>query len=1100
MATSWHLTSLTVLGGTLHGKKLAIEDVVVEVLIGSDPDCHRHLDLPTVSPIHARLWIEPDDVTVYGTRSGPGVFVNFDRIEVDGKLEPGDLLWLGPPQGAGSVMLQAHFEERDSLPPVVVSPMADEELEAEAPGAPLAPAEASQPDAASPPLTFASEGFDHSHHTAEPLALEATALGEPFASTEPPSVEPVVEALATSMAETQEEALGVLPEDAPTPRQLALQSAEPIGSEPPPIFEPPGLEVPASPDPTRQTPQAASAEEPPPAFDDFLVMDSAAWAAPPPPPSSPDEFVVSGFDAKWPEDPEPPGVAAVEAQPTAETPPDPYAPAGEDVFFVEGDSQPAPVAALAESDDSFFIDDASVGSAPFAASVPIPPHVSGPGADLDDLSFANAFFEEPPSSAPLVSTPPGAPRPTVAAPPPVAKPVIAEPPPVPKPASPPAASAPPSSQTSPAVSQKVAAAALPSRSPSATSAVRPLPRPDVSQSVSRGDRPSAIRPDRTQAVRPRRPAASSTGRHAVIGAIALVVLGGIGFAVSTFMRSVRLDSVSPQRARVGDTVALVGRGFASSPGSNVVLFDEVTTNVTTATPTRLEVVVPDVATTGADVRTKVRVRVGRAESTPVEIAVYSGPVLHGISPDVAMPGEEVVLAGSGWGLGPTVRFGGLAAEVMEARETSIRVRVPPIDGGPGTAAPVIVSSGSLESNPGPFYVGRIPLVTKADPSSASPGDVVSLTGRGFRRECSQNAVQVGGVRALVVAAFDNEIKVVIPRVPAGSRMLEVRVPSSVAPAQVPLVVGGATDTLDFHFVAEPFDAVPGRDHAVLATALGPAFVLASSGGRSAAERALEAARRLNEAAQALKASHELTFDLRDADSRPTLGLVGRPERVVEVTDEDAAAYGEDWTGLRGRGGPVTAGRLARWWEAVAKDLVLLLARGERPHFAADLAPEGRALVDFFRAGGSRPAAQVKLREALRLVALRVPPGVRGPATVAPVSVASANAPVTPPSAAQPMPRLDGPWSGSENETGRQRYVTVTFRGATGTISYEGVMTVSAPLLSVEQAQRGAVRFSVELRGGLRYYVGRWDGQALTGKVSTDPGGAQSLGTFELRPR
>jgi hypothetical protein len=28
MATSWHLTSLTVLGGTLHGKKLTIEDVV----------------------------------------------------------------------------------------------------------------------------------------------------------------------------------------------------------------------------------------------------------------------------------------------------------------------------------------------------------------------------------------------------------------------------------------------------------------------------------------------------------------------------------------------------------------------------------------------------------------------------------------------------------------------------------------------------------------------------------------------------------------------------------------------------------------------------------------------------------------------------------------------------------------------------------------------------------------------------------------------------------------------------------------------------------------------------------------------------------------
>jgi hypothetical protein len=99
-----------------------------------------------------------------------------------------------------------------------------------------------------------------------------------------------------------------------------------------------------------------------------------------------------------------------------------------------------------------------------------------------------------------------------------------------------------------------------------------------------------------------------------------------------------------------------------------------------------------------------------------------------------------------------------------------------------------------------------------------------------------------------------------------------------------------------------------------------------------------------------------------------------------------------------------------------------------------------------------------------------------------------------------MPRLEGAWSGSETEGGRRRDVSVTFRGSTGTFAYEGVMTVSAPLLTVTQPQRGAARWSVEFRGGLRYYVGRWDGQALTGKVSTDPGGAQSLGTFELRPR
>jgi hypothetical protein len=1045
MATSWHLTSLTVLGGTLHGKKLAIEDVVVEVLIGSDPDCHLHLDLPTVSPIHARLWIEPDDVTVYGTRSGPGVFVNFDRIDGDGKLRPGDLLWLGPPQAAGSVMLQVHFEERDTLPPVAVSPLADEETPAEV--------EALAPAAEAVPI---------------PLSVSVV---------EPMPAEVKAQASAEAKPDAPDEELGVLPEDAPTPLQIALHA------EVAPVSEP----------------------APPSGFEDFLVMDSAA-SSPPPVAASADEFVVSGFEAEWPEASQVQGVAASleRPAPVPASRPDPPPPASEDAFFIDVGAQPPPAAFDAESHGGFFIDDgiATSPAAPVAPPAPTPSRVAPPRDE--DLSFAAAFLEEPPPQAkpPVkapVKPPAPTPRPAAPAPPPVAKPAPApKPAPVPRPSEP----APP--KPSPAVSPAVAPSAPPSRPPSATGAVRPLPRPDVSQSIARGDRPSVPRPDRTQVLRPR-PPARPLGRYAVLAVITLVVLGGIGFAVSTLMRGVRLEKVEPQRARVGETVALVGAGFASAPGDNVVLFDDKPASVTAATATRLDVVVPDVAPSGSDVKVAVRVRVGRAESMTVALSVFSGPVLHGISPDVAMPGDEVVLAGSGWGLGPSVRFGGLSADVMEARETSIRVRVPAIDGGPGTSAPVVVSSGLLESNPGPFYVGHIPLVTKAEPTSVAPGEVVTLSGRGFRRERSQNAVQVGGVRALVVAAFDSEIKVVVPRVPPGSRVLEVRVPSSVAPAQVPLVVGGAAEALDFHFVAEPFEAVPGRDHAVLATSLGPAFVLASSGGRSAAERALEAARRLNEAASALKATPELTVELRDADSKPSLGLIGRPELLVDVTDEDAVAYAEDWTGLRGRGGAVTSGRLGKWWEAVARDLVLLLVRGARPHFAADLAPEGRALVDFFQAsehgGGLGASTKPPLRDALRLIALRVPPGVRGPAVATPVAAPSPAVSDTPTSSsAQPMPRLEGPWTGTETEGARQRYVTVTFRGATGTLAYEGAMTVSTPLLSVDQPQRGVTRFSVELRGGLRYYVGRWEGQALSGKISTDPGGSQSLGTFELRPR
>jgi len=320
--------------------------------------------------------------------------------------------------------------------------------------------------------------------------------------------------------------------------------------------------------------------------------------------------------------------------------------------------------------------------------------------------------------------------------------------------------------------------------------------------------------------------------------------------------------------------------------------------------------------------------------------------------------------------------------------------------------------------------------------------------------------------------------------------------------QATLQVPSPPETAEFRFVAEPFDAAYGKTHAVLATALGPAFVLAASGGRSAADRAVEAQRRLNEAILVLR-SGALNFEVRTPDTTPALALAGRPELILEVTEEDAAAYNEDWTGLRGRGGAVSRTRLARWWEAVARDLVLILVRNERPQFAAALAPEGRVLGEVFqagqKAGGNGLPTQVlatmkpATREALRLVAFRVPPavpGVQGPGSVAVAPAAAVAVPL----------QLEGTWGGAEIEEGLRRDVTVTFKADSGSVSYEGMVTLTVPLLTLEQPQNNAVRFSLQYRGGIRYYNGRWDGQALAGTISRDPAGTEGVATFSLRRR
>ena len=143
----------------------------------------------------------------------------------------------------------------------------------------------------------------------------------------------------------------------------------------------------------------------------------------------------------------------------------------------------------------------------------------------------------------------------------------------------------------------------------------------------------------------------------------------------------------------------------------------------------------------------------RGRSTGVvEIAVFQGPRLHGISPGAAMPGEEVMLAGAGWGVGATVRFGSSpGADPRGPADADPRDRASAARG-PGGGGRRVVSVGGVESNPAPFIVGHLPVLSGLKPASASPGDVVSVSGRGFDSIPLRNDVRVGGVPALVVAA------------------------------------------------------------------------------------------------------------------------------------------------------------------------------------------------------------------------------------------------------------------------------------------------------------------------------------------------------------
>jgi hypothetical protein len=944
------------MGGPLAGTRLEIDDAVDEILVGSDPDCRLSLDLPGVSPIHARVWRDLGGITVYDTRSPMGLYVNDTRVVDQAAVRDGDVLWLGAPGEPDSVMIQCRVPEDSFL------------------GAPVT-----------------ESGYaDASPQSADELVPDvADAFDAPVPEPEAP------------VAESAEALLGFADAD----------------------------------------PEPAA-----PAADDPLVMLDAPLA----PPDDPFALVPEV---------EAPVAAMPETAPAAPQPPAP-------------EPTPAEPAATAIAMDDDFGGDAAWGeydavSIPESAGVPL---------EIDSLL----------DDAPLPEPVPIEVAPAVA---PAAVPV---------------------SKTGTPAPMRVPRAVIDDTRADRKSTAGP--RAGVPEGVmdwARGapaaEAEASSIPPRAAAARSARPSNRAPSRKGLLpivgGVVLLAALAGGYFAWSS-SRTPRVDSVSPPRVTAGATLTVTGANLGASAAETTATIGGRPARVTQATGDRVQVEVPELpATPGRDASVPVVVTTGGRATQPVMVAVYAAPRLKALSPDVGMPGDSVVLSGTSLGAGVTVRFGDAQAEVVGATAGGVTVRVPALPASPGTELQVVAASGADRSNALPFMIGKIPLIATLTPRSASAGDVVTVAGRGLSGDAGATRVTVGGVPALVISAGPHALEFVIPRVIAGEEMVSITVPGRGDAAQAAMSITPLPEPIGFRFFAEPFEDVPGHEHALVSTGLGPAFVLTSGQGKTAAERAVEAVKRLNDAAQVLRSTR--TADIRARfDPAPALLLATRDTVLVDVAGADAEAYNEDWTHARVKGAPVTPARLAVWWEAVARDLVLLLLRGEKPQYTAALAPEGKVLGDLYDAARRSvsvgvPAAMITdkgaMRDGLRAIALRIPAGV-----TVPVEGAAASATAIPGVSTPPL-KLAGSWTGAEMENGVRTSISVDFRGASSTLTYERALRMSVPALGVQQAPKDAVRFEVKVGAGTRYYRGRWDGSRISGKVTSDADGRSEIGTFQLEP-
>ncbi len=592
---------------------------------------------------------------------------------------------------------------------------------------------------------------------------------------------------------------------------------------------------------------------------------------------------------------------------------------------------------------------------------------------------------------------------------------------------------------------------------------------------------------------PAPPAAARAGRKSAGGTSPAVIGGGVaavlalavgGWYAWGLMKTPKAASLSPTRAAAGQVVALSGENFAPDPAGNVVKVGSASARVTTASPTRIEFELPAVAgAAGQDQKLAVTVDVGGRVSNPVDLAVYQRPRVQSITPDVAQSGDVVTLAGEGWAAGAEVRFGSVKAELVALEGKALKVTVPALEVASGAAVPVTVTMGKDASAPASLFHGRLPLVIERAPAAAQPGQVVTLKGRGFKP--GETKVALAGVPALLVSVKDDEIQMVVPRQEAdGEAALQVEVAGLEPASGGAIAISQGPGGLLWRVVPEPMGPdAEGKQTAALATAFGPTFVLSAVGAQSAVQRALEAQKRFAAAGEVLASTPGLEVQARNIPQSPQVGLAGRAELLLEPADEDVAYYAQE-----SRGGAVTKARLAVWWAAVAQDLVLATIRKDVPRQAATHGPEGKVLADAQKqltAGATPLSGLARLRDGLRVVATRVPAGVKDPTAVAAATPE------------EPALVLDGDWRGKEVEKGAPKFITVTFKTRGSNLAYQTGVSMSTPIKKHEVRKGNKVYFLIGAGNKLRHYIGNWDGKKIAGRIAANENGTGEIGTFEL---
>ena len=278
---------------------------------------------------------------------------------------------------------------------------------------------------------------------------------------------------------------------------------------------------------------------------------------------------------------------------------------------------------------------------------------------------------------------------------------------------------------------------------------------------------------------------------------------------------------------------------------------------------------------------------------PAQAAPPPGtPHVRALEPDVALPGETILIRGESLADPVSVTIGGTPVETETTAE-GFRVVMPDLQLTEGQRTELVVQAGGTVLEPVGLYVGRSPLVLQLTPSRGPMGERVVIKGRGFPPDPDGNTVTFGGAPGLVLTASTSEIAAVAPEIPvseAPAVPVVVTVGGRASSGKVQYFVSRAT-TSSFTpgFFAAPVTRYPGEPLAFVSTRIGSVLLLGGSGtSESTALRAAEVSTVLNRlVASARSKKIEIEYRPRPA---PSVAVAGEVDPFLTATAEDAAAY------------------------------------------------------------------------------------------------------------------------------------------------------------------------------------------------------------------